>query len=63
LPVVFYWYETWYLAFRDEHRLRVFYKRVLRKIFCPKRDEVKGSEQHCIMWSFKVCTPHQILFV
>jgi hypothetical protein len=28
---------------REERRLRVFEKRVLRKIFGPKRDEVTGD--------------------
>jgi hypothetical protein len=28
---------------REEHRLRVFENRVLRKIFGPKRDEVIGG--------------------
>jgi hypothetical protein len=28
------------LTVREEHRLRVFDKRVLRRIFGPKRDEV-----------------------
>jgi hypothetical protein len=28
------------LTLREEHRLRVFESRVLRKIFKPKRDEV-----------------------
>jgi hypothetical protein len=32
--------ETWSLALREEHRLRVFENRVLRKIFGTKRDEV-----------------------
>jgi hypothetical protein len=27
---------------REEHRLRVFVKRVLRRIFGPERDEVTG---------------------
>jgi hypothetical protein len=27
----------------EEHRLRVFENRVLRRIFGPKRDEVKGE--------------------
>jgi hypothetical protein len=30
------------LALREEHRLRVFENRVLRKIFGFKRDEVTG---------------------
>jgi hypothetical protein len=28
---------------REEHRLKVFENRVLRKIFRPKRDEVTGE--------------------
>jgi hypothetical protein len=43
LPVVLYGCETWSLILREEHRLRVFVSRVLRKIFGPKRDEVTGE--------------------
>jgi hypothetical protein len=39
LPVVLYGWETWSLTLGEEHRLRVLEKRVLRKIFGPKRDE------------------------
>jgi hypothetical protein len=39
LPVVLYGCETWSLTLREEHRLRVFKNRVLRRIFGPKRDE------------------------
>jgi hypothetical protein len=35
--------ETWSLTLREEHRLRVFENRVLRRIFGPKRDEVTGG--------------------
>jgi hypothetical protein len=35
--------ETWSLTLREEHRLRVFENRVLRRIFGPMRDEVKGE--------------------
>jgi hypothetical protein len=38
--VVLYGCETW-----DEHRLRVFENRVLRRIFEPKRDEVTGGRR------------------
>jgi hypothetical protein len=31
------------LTLREEHRLRVFENRVLRRIFGPKRDEVTGA--------------------
>ena len=40
LPVVLYGCETWLLMLREEHRLRVFENRVLRRIFGLKRDEV-----------------------
>jgi hypothetical protein len=43
LPVVLYGCETWPLTLREEHRLRVLENRVLRRIFGPKRDEVKGE--------------------
>jgi hypothetical protein len=31
------------MTLREEHRLRVFENRVLRRIFGPKRDEVIGG--------------------
>jgi hypothetical protein len=31
--------ETWSLTLKEEHRLRVFQNRVLRKIFGPEREE------------------------
>jgi hypothetical protein len=43
LSVVLYRCETWSLTLRDEHRLRVFENRVLRRLFGPKRDEVLGE--------------------
>jgi hypothetical protein len=43
LPVVLYGGETWSLTLREEHKLRVFENRVLRRIFGPKRDEVTGE--------------------
>ena len=42
LPVV-YGCETWSLTLREECWLRVFEKRVLRRIFGPKMDEVRGE--------------------
>jgi hypothetical protein len=35
--------ETWSLTLREEHRLKVFEKRVVSAIFRPKRDEVTGE--------------------
>jgi hypothetical protein len=43
VPVVLYGCETWSLTLREEHRLRVFENRVLRRIFGPKSDEVTGE--------------------
>jgi hypothetical protein len=33
------------MTLREEHRLRVFENRVLRRIFGPKRDEVTGDRR------------------
>jgi hypothetical protein len=41
--VVLYGCETWSLTPREERRLRVFENRVLRRVFGPKRVEVKGE--------------------
>jgi hypothetical protein len=43
LPVVLYGCETLSLTLREECRLRAFKKKVLRRIFGPKRDEVTGE--------------------
>jgi hypothetical protein len=43
LPVVLYGCETWSLTLREEHKLRVFENRVLRRIFGQKRDKVTGE--------------------
>jgi hypothetical protein len=43
LSVVLYGCETWSLTSKEEHRLRVFENRLLRRIFGPKRDEVIGG--------------------
>jgi hypothetical protein len=42
LPVVLYDCETWSLALRERHGLRVFENRLLRRLFGPRRDEVTG---------------------
>jgi hypothetical protein len=43
LPVVLYGCETWSVIVREEHKLRVFENRVLRRIFGTKRDRVTGG--------------------
>jgi hypothetical protein len=44
--------ETWSQTLREEHRLRVFENRVLRRIFGPKWDEVTGEWRSWTMGSF-----------
>ena len=43
LPIVLYGCETWSLTLREEHRLKVFENKVLRKIFGAKKDEITGE--------------------
>jgi hypothetical protein len=45
LPVDQYWWETWCLTLREEHRLRAFENRVLRRAFGLKCDEVTGGSR------------------
>ena len=44
LSVVLYGCGAWSVTLREEHRLRVFKRRVLR-IFGLKRDEARGVEK------------------
>ena len=41
LPVVWCGYESWSLTLTSERRLRAFENRVLRRIFGPRRGEIK----------------------
>jgi hypothetical protein len=45
LPLVVYGCEIWSLTLREQHRLRVFENRLLRRIFAPKRVEVMGGKR------------------
>jgi hypothetical protein len=55
--LVLYGCENWSLELREEHRLRVFENKVLRRIFGPKRNEVMGgwgklhNEELCDLYS------------
>ena len=60
--IVLYGCETWSLTFREERRLRVFENRVLRRIFGPRRDEVRGECKNYILRSLIHFTPYPILF-
>jgi hypothetical protein len=43
LPVVLFGCETWSFTVREEHRFKLPQKRLLRRIFGPKREEVAGD--------------------
>ena len=45
LPVVLHGCETWSLTLREEHRLRLFENKVLRKIFGAKRLNYRRMEK------------------
>ena len=62
LPVVLNECETWSLTLREEHRLRVFENRVLRRIFGPRRDGVTGefSKLHNEELNDLYCSPNII---
>jgi hypothetical protein len=42
---------TWSLTLREEHRLREFENRMLRRIFGWKRNEVRGGWKRCILFA------------
>jgi hypothetical protein len=41
--VILYEYETWSLTLREEHKLRVFENRIMRRIYALRRDEATGE--------------------
>jgi hypothetical protein len=58
IPVVLYRCKTLSLTLREEHKLRVFEYRVLRRIFGHKRREVVGGWRRLHNESFITCTLH-----
>ena len=54
--------ENWSLTLREERRLRVLEKRVLRRIFGPKRDKVTDSgENYTMSLNLKVSHPRCVV--
>jgi hypothetical protein len=53
---------TWSLILGEEHRLRVFENRVLRKIYGPKGRKTDCGE-NCIMMNFTACSSPNIVRV
>jgi hypothetical protein len=52
--------ETWYLALREKHGLRVFENKVLMTIFGPKKNEVIGGRRKLLTRSFMICILSQV---
>jgi hypothetical protein len=46
---------------REEHKLRVFENRMLRRIFRPEKEEKDHGENNIVM-NFIACILHLILF-
>jgi hypothetical protein len=43
--------ETWCLTLREEHRLRVFENKMLKRMFETKRDEVIGGWRKFVLFA------------
>jgi hypothetical protein len=57
-------YETWSLSVREEHSLRVFENRMLRRIVGPTREEMVGfwRKLHSVELH-NLCTSSDIIMV
>jgi len=62
LLVVLYGCEAWSFTLSDEHKLRVFKNRVLRKIFGPKMYQLTGEQRKLYNDRLLICTRLQISF-
>jgi hypothetical protein len=38
-------FKTWFLILREEHRLRIFENKVLKRILRPKREKIRGGRR------------------
>jgi len=54
--------DIWSFTLRERNRLRTFVNRMLRKIIVPKRGEVTGDVENCIMRGYVIHIPYQRLF-
>jgi hypothetical protein len=63
VTVVLYGCEPHSLTLRDEHRLRVFENGGLEEYLDLKGRKLQeaGENYTCMLMSFIICTPHQIL--
>jgi hypothetical protein len=61
VPLVLHGRDIFSLILREEHRLRVFENRVLRKIFELRGMKFQDNGEICILRSFIICALHEIL--
>jgi len=61
LSFALYGCETWSFTLREEHRVRVFDNRVLKRVFGPWRDETR-EWRRLQNEELIICTPYKILF-
>jgi hypothetical protein len=61
LPVALYGGKTSSLIVREEHKLKEFEIRVLRRLFGPKRQEVTGGWIQLVMSSFIIYILYHML--
>jgi len=55
--------ETWSLTLRKEHKLKEFNRRVpMKKCGSGEEEEVTRHGENCMMRSFMIYIPHQMLF-
>jgi len=54
--------DAWSPTLREEHIVRMFENRVLRKVFGLKREAVTGDERRLYYESFTICVSHKMSF-
>jgi hypothetical protein len=62
MPAVVCGCETLSLILRGVYTLTVFYENAALNPFLSKREDVENTGDNCMMRSFMIFTPYQILF-
>jgi hypothetical protein len=54
-----YGYESWSLAVKEGHALRVCKNRAQSRVLGPKREGTTGDREYCRVRSFIICTLYE----
>jgi uncharacterized OsmC-like protein len=54
-------YNAVVTIYREDNRLKVFKRKVLRKIFGSESEDVRGIGKIAQRGNYKICTAHQML--